>query len=320
MKNNSFKEIEKIIKKAKRIIVATHQGPDGDAIGSLVAMGLYLKKIRKQPYLLCISRVSESLKFISGTKLINSKNPHKSFDLIIGLDYGNRWRLGIDSYFKKHPKTPLLVFDHHPIADQSANFGIIKPDYSSTAELIYDYFKSIRFKIDKKIAFALTVGILTDTGFFKYIDRPEPLKIIKELMHFGIRLSQIDNAVNGHVKMIAMKLSGKILSRTEHVTKGDFSYSWLKRKELIEHHLTMDDLHGVIERLKNLEEGRFALFLMEENKSRIRGELRGRPDKKYDVSKLAIKLGGGGHKYAAGFRFRGTIDGALKAVAKYAKK
>lgn len=322
MKNISFGKIEKIIKKAKRILVATHQGPDADAIGSLVALGMYLKKIKKTNYLLSTSGVPESLKFIPGVKLIKSKHPKIFHDLIIGLDYGSKWRLGLSSYLQKHPKIPILIFDHHPIADQGANFGAIYPNYSSTSEMIYDYLKSVKFKIDKNIAYALAVGILTDTGFFKYTADPKPLESVAELMEkFKIKPVEIENALSGQVKFEALKLSGKILSRSKYKEKEDFFYSWLKREELNKHRLTTDDLRGLVERLRNLKNGRFALMLVEEGEGRIRGELRSRPDKNYDVAKLAKNFGsGGGHKFAAGFRCKGTIDSVLKLVAKYASK
>jgi phosphoesterase RecJ-like protein len=320
MKNSSFHQIEKIIKKAKRILVVTHQGPDGDAIGSLAAMGFYLKKIKKPHYLLCVSGVPDSLKFIPGTSGIKSKHPKIPYDLIIGLDYGSKIQLGLESYFKKYPEIPVLIFDHHLLGNQSADFGIIKSGCSSVCELLYDYFQAIKFNINKKIAHALAVGILSDTGFFKYTHNKKPLEVSANLMHFGVRPDEIDNALNGYVKMAAMKLGGKILSRAEHNYKKDFVYSWLKRKELSKHHVLISDLNGLIERLRNLKEGRFALFLVEEEKERIHGHLRSRPDKNYNVAKLAMKMGGGGHKYAAGFRFKGTIDTALKLVAKYAKK
>ncbi len=320
MKNSSFKEIEKIISKAKKILVVTHQGPDSDAVGSLAAFGFYLKKIKRPYYLLCVSGVPETLKFIPGTKLIKSKHPKIYYDLIVSLDYGAKKQLGLESYFKKYPETPILIFDHHLLSDQGADFGIIKPGYSSACELLYDYFKATKFKIDKKIAFALAVGILDDTGFFKYADNPKPLETIVDLMkRFKIKPVEIDNALNGQVKMAAMKLSGIILKRAEYNHRGNFVYSWLKRKELNKHHLTIDDLSGIME-LKNLKEGRFSLLLIEEAKGKIRGRLRGRPDKKFNVAKLAEKIGGGGHKYAAGFRCKGTIDSTLKLVAKYARK
>ncbi len=320
MKNSSFKEIEKIISKAKRILAATHQGPDGDAIGSLAAFGFYLKKIKKPHYLLCVSGVPETLKFIPGAKLIKSKHPKIYYDLIVGLDYGTKIQLGMENYLKKYPKTPILIFDHHLLGDQGADFGVIKSGYSSACELLYDYFKAVRFKMDKKVAHALAVGILTDTGFFKYAKVKKPLEVIIDLTRFGIRPDKIDNALNGQVKIVAMKLSAKILNRAEHIDKGDFVYSWLRRKELSAHHLTVDDINGVTERLKNLKEGRFALFLIEENGERIRGRLRSRPDKNFNVAKLAMKINGGGHKFAAGFRCKGTIDSTLKLVAKYARK
>ncbi|MDO8743329.1 MAG: bifunctional oligoribonuclease/PAP phosphatase NrnA [Candidatus Azambacteria bacterium] len=322
MKNSSFKEIQKIIAKSKNILVAIHQGPDADAIGSLAALGTYLKKIKKPNYLLSVSGVPESLRFIPGAKLIKSKHPKTPYDLIIGLDYGSEWRLGLDSYLEKYPKIPILIFDHHPVADQGANFGVIDISYSSTSEIIYDYLKIIKFKIDKNIAYALAAGILTDTGFFKYTASPKPLEAMAELMKkFKIKPVEIDNALSGQVKFEALKLSGKILSRAKYKEKENFVYSWFTRRELSRHHLITDDLRGLVERLRNLKNGRFALLLIEERQNRIRGELRSRPDKNYDVAELAKKFGsGGGHKFAAGFRCKGTIDSVLKLVAKYSKK
>lgn len=319
MRNLSFKEIQKIIVISKNVLVATHQGPDADAIGSSTALGMYLKKIKKPSYLLSTSGVSESLKFIPGAQLVKSKHPETPYDLIIGLDYGSKWRLGLDSYLKKYPKIPILIFDHHPVADQGANSGIIDPTYSSTSEIIYDYFKAIKFKIDKNIAYALAVGILADTGFFKYVSDSRPLEIMVELVKkFKIKPVEIDNALNGQVKFEAIKLSGEILSRAKYKEKENFVYSWFKRHELNKYHLTVDDLRGIVEQLRNLKNGRFALLLIEEGKNRVRGELRSRPDKNYNVAKLAKKFGsGGGHKFASGFRCKGTIDSVLKLVAKY---
>ncbi|MFH1393088.1 MAG: DHH family phosphoesterase [Patescibacteria group bacterium] len=321
MKNNSFREIEKIILKAKNILVITHQGPDPDAVGSLAAMGTYFKKIKKPYYLLCTSVIPESLKFIQGSSQIKSKHPKGKYDLMIGLDYGTKILLGIDGYFTKYPEIPLLVFDHHLSTGQGANFGIVNSEYSSTCEVLYDYFKTINFKIDRQIAYALTVGILADTGFFRYTDNSKSLETVLALVkQFKIKTVEIDNKLNGQVKTEALKVYGAILSRLKHNHKSDFIYSWLKRKDLSKHHLATSDLTDIVSQLKDLRDGRFSLFLIEESKGKIRGRLRSRPDKKFNVAELAEKIGGGGHRYAAGFRHKGTIDSALKLVAKYARK
>ncbi|MCX6813942.1 MAG: bifunctional oligoribonuclease/PAP phosphatase NrnA [Candidatus Azambacteria bacterium] len=322
MKNSSFKEIEKIISKAGRILAVSHQGPDGDAIGSLAAFGFYLKKIKKPHYLLCVSGVPESLKFIPGSLQIKSRHPKIRYDLIIGLDYGTKSQLGLESYFKKYPKTPILIFDHHLPSGQNANFGIINPKYSSACELLHDYFKTTNFKINKEVAQALAAGILSDTGFFKYTsDNPRSLEIIVDFMKcFKIKPVDIDNSINGQIKMPAVKLWGLILNRVKHNRENDFVYSWIKRKELNKYRLTMDDLGDIMVWFKNLKEGRFTLLLIEESGGKIRGRLRSRPDKNFNVAELAEKINGGGHKYAAGFRIKGTIDSALKLVAKYARK
>ncbi len=321
MKNSSFKEIEKIILKAGNILAVTHQNPDADAIGSLAALGFYLKKIKKPHYLLCASSMSDALKFIAGTKSIKSTHPKNKFNLIMGLDYGTKIQLGIENYLKKYPKISQLVFDHHLSTGQGANFGIVNPKYSSTCELLYNYFKAIDFKIDRKIAYALTAGILDDTGFFKYTDNPRPLEIVLDLMkQFKIKPVEIDNKLNGQIKTEALKISGVVLSRVKHNRKNDFIFTWLKGEELRKHGLATNDLTDLASQLKNLKDGRFSLFLVEESKGKIRGHLRSRPDKKFNVAELAEKMGGGGHRYAAGFRHKGTIDSALKLVAKYAKK
>jgi phosphoesterase RecJ-like protein len=321
MKNSTFHEIEKEILKAKKILVVTHQGADGDAIGSLVSLGMYLKKIGKQPYLLCTSGVPDFLKSIPTANTIKSKHPETNFDLIIGVDYGSLIKLGIDSYLKNHPSIPLLVLDHHIFHNQGANFGIVDSKYSSTTELIYDYFKYVKFKIDKKIAYALLVGILSDTNFFKYSSSIKPMETATELAReFKIKPVEIDNNMNGQTKLEALKASGEIFSRTKLNKKGDFVYSWVKRRELSKHDLKVNDLRGIVDRLRTSKDGQFALLLVEENPGRVRGELRSRPDKKFDVAKLAIKMGGGGHKFSSGFRFKGSIDGALKAVSKYSSK
>ncbi len=321
MKNSSFKEIEKIISKAKNILAVTHQGPDADAIGSLAVLGLYLKKIKKPHKLLCVSVIPESLKFIAGTKSIKSKHPKNKFDLLIGLDYGTKIQLGMESYLKKYPKIPLLVFDHHLSTNQGANFGIVNSKYSSVCELLYDYFKAINFKIDRKIAYALTAGILDDTGFLKYTDNSKPLEIVLDLIkRFKIKPVEIDNKLNGQVKTTALQLSGIVLSRVKHNRKNNFIYTWLKGKELRKYGLATSDLTNLAGQLKNLKDGRFSLFLVEESKGKIKGHLRSRPDKKFNVAELAEKMAGGGHRYAAGFRYKGSIYSALKLVAKYARK
>ena len=167
----------------------------------------------------------------------------------------------------------------------------------------------------------MSVGILSDTGFFKYTSNPKPLEIIVSMMKkFKIKPVEIDNALNSHVKLAAFKLAGKIQSQAEYRAKEDFVFSWVKRRELTKHNLNIDDIGGIIETLNGLEDGRFALFLIEEDTGKIRGRLRSRPDKNFNVAKLAEKINGGGHKYAAGFRCKGTIDSTLKLVAKYAKK
>lgn len=313
---NNFKKAEQEIKNAKSILVATHHEPDGDAIGSILAVAFYLKKIGKKFYIFSFSGLPEIFKFLPGHDLIKKVLPEEKFDLIFGLDYGARDRMGLADYLKKYP-TPILAFDHHIVGRQMENYGVINTKYASTAEIVFDYFKKIKFKINRDIAINLMTGILTDTGFFKCTSNADSLKAVMELMKFNLSIIEIDRALYGHQKLESVKLSGRILERTVYNKEGDFNYSYVLAKDL--KGLAIEEISGVLDRIKNIGKGQFALFLIQKPGGVWRGRLRSGADKNYDLNRLAKNFGGGGHKKAAGFQTKGKIDGIVKLVAKYAR-
>lgn len=314
---NNFKDIQNAIESAKNILVATHRDPDGDAIGSLLAVSFYLGKINKPFYAFSVSGVPEMFKLLPQINLIKDVVPSERYDLVLGLDYGARDRLGLEEYFALH-KSPLLAFDHHPKNGQLENFGIIDTNYPSTCELLFDYFKSVGFELDRDIAKSLMAGLITDTGFFKYTSKPESLERALVLVRdFGVSIAEVERMLYGHQKLEAVKLGGKILERTTYHESG-FNYSYVLLEDL--GNLQVEDISGVMDRIRNIDKGGFALLLIEESGGMWRGRLRSGQDKSFDLSELAKKLGGGGHKDASGFKTEGKIDDILETVAKYSRK
>lgn len=169
--SRDFAAIKTAINRAKKVLVATHQQPDGDAIGSLLAMGLYLKSCGIEFYLFVKVvkakpeeyRFLKRFKFLKGFELIHTELPEFfDFDTIIGLDYGAPWRLGLDTNLPENMAD--ITFDHHEGNDFSFKVGIKDPLYPSTCDLLTDYFEAIDFPLDLNIATALYTGIITDTG------------------------------------------------------------------------------------------------------------------------------------------------------------
>ena len=315
---SDFKDVQNAIESAKNVLVAAHRDPDGDAIGSLLAASFYLGKINKPFYAFSVSGVPEMFKLLPGIELIKDNVPSERYDLVLGLDYGVRDRLGLEEYFAQHGPS-LLALDHHPKNGQLENFGVIDTSYPSTCELMFDYFKAAGFTLNQDIAKALMTGLLTDTGFFKYTAKPESLERALSLMKdFGVGIAEIEHLLYGHQKLDAVKLGGRILARTAYHEAG-FNYSYILLDDLVGG-LKVDDVAGVAERIRNIDKGRFALLLIEEPGGVWRGRLRSGQDKSLDLSELAKKLGGGGHKEASGFRTEGQIDDILETVAKYSRE
>ncbi len=312
-----FTKAEKAIKEAKLILVATHRDPDGDAIGSLIAMGLYLKKIGKKPYLFSVSKPSGMYEFMPGFKLINSNIPKNKFDMVMGLDFGSRDRLGLEDYFRKYNPV-FLGFDHHPAEGIQPKISVLDVSSAACSLMLYEYFRTVGFKLNKDMASALIVGILTDTGFLKYARSPKVFEAVMNLMKFGLTVPQFDNALYGHQRIEAVRVTGKIAERVQYNTAGKFNYSYVLLKDL--EGIEIDEVAGVMDRIRNIGRGDFSLLLIQDHGNIWRGRLRSRDDQRYDVSALAKKFGGNGHSQAAGFRIKGKIDDILKTVAKYASK
>lgn len=313
-----FKSIEQKIKKANSIIVTTHSDPDGDAIGSLIAITLYLTKIGIQDiYVYSGSEPSRDYAFLESFNLITTKPPSKKYDLVIGLDYGARERLNLEEYFSLHP-TPLLALDHHPAGAQKNDLGIIDDSYSSTADLIFNYFRlvSFHFMEDSRIVKALMVGALTDTTFCKFLEAKDyrALLRIAELMRAGVGIAEIDAELNGNKTLQGVWVSGLLLSekRLQFHKTGKFYYTYAYFKEL--DGINPNDYKGIVNQINNIRDGKFALMLIEQKDGLWLGNLRSRHNQDVNVGKIAKRIGGGGHKHSAAFAIAGSLEEILKQV------
>jgi len=310
-----FETLKKLIREAKNIVIASHDYPDGDAFGSVLALYLVLRKNSKiiTPYL---KNKIKTFRFLPGYSKTKSIFP-KKVDLLIGVDYGDFRRLGVGD--KKIPEEKIITIDHHLPSDHRGELKIIRPEFSSAAEIIYTFFKQAGFPIDKNIATCLLTGIYTDTGGFRHAaTSPATMVAAADLMSRGASLLKIIKETTTMESLSVLKIWGKVLSRIKQDKKTGMVYSWTLISDFsggVPENFAMGDLAADISMRSGAS---FTLLLSETKHGEFKASLRSEPHQNIDVAKIAKIFGGGGHRLSAGFEAKGTIAEIVRKITKTA--
>lgn len=300
-----FKKALELINKSEKVFLTMHEGPDGDDLGSVLAMREYLKQIEKE-YLICIKGpVPESLSFLPGVNEVSQKFPTEIFDLVITFGCRDLERTGLPEL--KGLKIDLINFDHHPDFTNFGTVNVVDEKASAVAEIVYNFLELAEAKITKEMATCLLTGIFTDTGGFKHANTTaEALEIASKLLKKGARIDKIALQTMGKKRPQSLKAYAKGLENARLDPEKKMIFSVLTEEDLKEIDANDDDLEGFVELLNNVPESRFALLLRQDGEV-VRGSLRSEPHKKVDVSKIAKSFGGGGHKLSSGFKIKGKL-------------
>jgi len=310
-----FRQINEFLKEAKNVLVASHENPDADAVGSALALYLVFKKKDIKSSLYLPDFPSDNLNFLPNFNKIKTFIEPFNFDLLFCLDYGDFKKLKLP---KKYEKKQIITLDHHLKSDQRGKLKIIKPEFSSTAEIIYLWLKNSEIEINQDIATCLLTGIVSDSGGFSHITTTsQTLKTASELISAGAPLFKIiQKTLTLENPLNYSKIWSRALSRiTEDKEKG-LTFSWISFKDLQECQAKLSDLKGIIGLISNASSTNSCLFLVEYEKEKVKASLRSEPYRGKGVVSIAKALGGGGHLYAAGFQQKGTIKQVLKNVYK----
>ncbi|MBU0597795.1 bifunctional oligoribonuclease/PAP phosphatase NrnA [Patescibacteria group bacterium] len=307
-----FQKIKDEIDKANKVIVITHQNPDGDALGSLLGMHHYLRLVKTDHTLFCLTETPDYLKFLPDTEHISNDENHlmkNEHDLIIILDSGDLQYAGVDKHFRKIKGLPVVInIDHHPTNQYYGHINLVHPQASSTSEIIFHFLDYFRLPITKEVATSLLTGILTDTGSFSNLaTTPSSMEVSSKLLTSGARVREIITNTFRNKSLSQLQLWGRALSRLKHNKKTGIVTTVLTQQDFDELGIDDESGEGFANFLNNVEQARAIIVLREKLDGTIKGSLRTtQPD--VDVSKIAEFFGGGGHKKAAGF----TIKGQLK--------
>jgi len=307
----TFQKIKEKIDNATYILALAHQNPDGDGLGALLALGIYFRSINIPHILFSLDPVPEYFQFLPNAELITSDETHlanKEFDLIIVLDSGDLEYAGVDEHFRKLKGLPVVInIDHHYSNTNFGHINLVHPTASSTSEIIYHFLDYFRHPINKEIATCLLTGILTDTGSFSNLaTTPTSLEVASRLLASGARVRQITENTLKNKSLQQLQLWGRALSRIKKDEKTGVVTTVITQKDFDELGIDDNGTEGIANFLNNIDDAKAIIVLREKEGGVIKASLRTtHPD--IDVSDLAKKLGGGGHKKAAGFSVKGRI-------------
>ncbi|MBI5728834.1 MAG: DHH family phosphoesterase [Candidatus Magasanikbacteria bacterium] len=314
--NQIAKQIHTHLLKAKKIIVAPHQNPDGDAIGAAAAFHEYLTGLNKDAVIFCITPANDKLKFVahSGeivTDPIIFKDP--SFDTVVVLDSGDLRYNGIAPYVANTAHT-IINIDHHATNEHYGHLNLVLTSAASTTEILYHYFRHNGVRINQKMATSLLTGLTTDTGnFTNAATSSSALNASGELIRSGGNLNLVTHETLKNKSIDALRLWGTVLGRLEKDERTGITHTYLTQQDLQNYNVPDNESEGIANFLNNLEDNHIALILKELPNNQVKGSFRTTKDG-VDVSALAKKLNGGGHKKAAGFTVDGTIAQVLEKI------
>ncbi len=306
-----FTEIKKILEGSKKVLLVAHSRPDGDTVGSVFALKEYMKKdLAREAVAVCPDEMPLYLKnFLEEDFSDFRELKMENFNLLVGCDAVGKGFERIVTEKKKNQK--VIFLDHHAtleVKNIAADLVINEEKYSSVCELLYDFFYFHRVEISKKMATCLLTGILGDTGLFQHANTSaRVMEIAADLMRKGAPMDKIVQVTFKNKKLETLKLWGKALDRAQINKKTGAILSYITSEDLKELKIGQEDVGKIAELLNTVAGTKFSLVLLEKGGNWIKGSLRSDEHKNVDVSEIAQKLRGGGHRLASGFEIKGKL-------------
>jgi phosphoesterase RecJ-like protein len=308
-----------VIREHQTFCVVGHIRPDGDCIGSQLALALALQNDGKKVTVWNQDPVPEKYKFLNAEKLFEKPRQGEKFDCVIATDCASFERLGKVGECIGDRKI-LINIDHHESNPRYGDVNWVSPREPSTGELIFRLLKVARWPITKPIADLLFTAISTDTGSFQYpTTRPGTFHTGAELVTRGADLAKIGNEVYQSYPLSRAKLLKHVYSKFRLGADDRIAWFWLKQKDFNRTGAESDDTEGLIDHIRAIEPVVVACVFEEIEPELTRISLRSKnPD--VNVNEIAAQFGGGGHPAAAGARIPGKPLSVQRKVIAAVKK
>jgi bifunctional oligoribonuclease and PAP phosphatase NrnA len=314
--NSTFGEIGHVLREHQKFAVLSHVRPDGDALGSQLALGLSLMRIGKQVRIWNEDGMLEKYSFVPRAELL-SRPPTapEDFDVAIALDTAIQNRLGSTLQSIRSAKIWINI-DHHQSNPRYGDLVYIDPKAPATGQILFEFIKSEALPIDKQIAENLYVAISTDTGSFQYPNTSaRTFEIAGDLVRMGVDVGRVSQQLYENYPRRRIELLRELLTTLRFEASGLVASFSLSLKTAAELHVLPEDNEGLIDHIRAIHGVIVAIFFEELSDGKVRVSMRSKTEK-VDVSAICQQFGGGGHVLAAGARVRGTLQEVEQRVLK----
>ena len=292
-----IKKTQQMIQRAREIAVVCHINPDGDCIGSLLALGLGLEGIGKKIYMVSQDGVPRRYKFLPGADRI-VKRLDKKVDLAIAVDCGVKELLGRSFKIFKNARRTIEI-DHHQIREPFADVQMVDPRAAAVGEQIYPLLKGLKASIDRDITQNILTSLIVETSSFRLPTvRPYTFELCRKLAATGVDFYALaDNVFWANTREVAV-LSGICLARCKFISRNKIAWSIIRKRDFKSVKGKDEDVDAVADDMRAIKGVHIAVLFREKRKKTLRVSLRS----KYgiNVARIAKMYGGGGHADVAG--------------------
>lgn len=306
------------IEKAKKIIILTHEAPDGDAIGSALAINLALKKLGKDTDVI-ITEFPKVFDFLPNRNEVKEKSNVEKYDLAIALDCADLKRLIGKEYFENVKQT--IVIDHHGSNNMYGDINFVNPVSPACCEILVGIFEYLNIEIDKEIGSCILTGIITDTGGFRYQGvTAETFEFTAELLRKGVNVPEIYKKVLQTKTKANFELMQRTMDRMEFLEDGKVTFTYINQKDLEDVNAGIGDHEGLVEIGRDIEGVEVSIFIRQKEDDLNSYKVSMRSGDYVNVSDICFMFGGGGHPRAAGAVIQGNIEQVKQKIMNELKK
>ena len=317
-RDTKFAEIGRVLREHNKFAVLSHVRPDGDALGSTLALALSLKGLGKEVRAWNEEGMLEKYNFLAQAELLTQPpSEPEDFDVVVALDTAVQNRLGTTTSAVRHAKLWINI-DHHPSNPRYGDLVYIDPTAPATGQILFEFLTNQNFPITPEIAENLYAAISTDTGSFQYPNTTvRTFEIAAELVRCGVEVGRISQLLYENFPRRRIELLRELLATMQFGCDGKLAWFSLSQAAALALSVIPEDNEGLIDNLRAIRGVIAAIFFEELPDGKVRVSMRSK-NEAVDVCAICTQFGGGGHVLAAGARVRGTLPEVEKKIVEQA--
>ena len=309
-----LKSVAEELHRAKRILIVAHSSPDGDTLGSALALFNGLRRLKKECRLYCKDPVPDRYRFLPSSEYFSTRLKESDFDATVLLDHGEVDQAG-EEFVEFKGKGRVLNLGHHRYHKPYGDIDVNNSEKASTGIVVYDLLNTMGIELDRDIAICIYTTILTDTGSFRYANTDsEAFRICSKLIKYDIDPWYISMNVYENYPVEKLYLMREALNNLYLADSGKYGSMAIFKKTMDQTGASPDLLDGMINLVRGIDSVEIAVLFREIENSLFRVSFRSKGN--YNVALVASRFGGGGHKNSAGCQITGNYEDVRRAVYK----